>query len=531
MFCSRLATPDDLGTLHDMDRICFPTSNPQAVQAQPGELQAAIERGKIVLADWDGQPAGFLHRTVLPQRIIVEALAVLPWFRRLGIARRLLVDVLTPLRDPQQPFRLVETVTSPQNPAMVRLLTSIGFSAGELHHDYFGPGLDRLLFQWYSRPPDDFVMADPEVLSAVLRAGYRVTGLHTASDGPHLRLLVGPPDGFSAGSPGQEPIGIAGQIGVTDQKADSGPPRDTIHQIARTPTTAARPRLQSTAVPLPHTLAGAIDDPPARSKGSECLRNADADWQYFNPVAYWKRNYQDLLPIDRKILAKVSLYFAGLPPLRHQDREIQALDIGTGSNLYPALTMLPLADSITLADYARPNIDWLVTSLSDTDKPWPWQSFWAQVVKHAQQSDRVHDYARDRDVRQELRKRAHPELWSIFDLPERTWDLGTMFFVAESITEDHAEFATACRRFFGALVPEAPFAAAFMTESSGYRIDDRTFPAVQVNRSEIETVLADVVDVDGLQVYEFLPSEEDTVRDQADENSFASMVLALGRVR
>ena len=31
----------------------------------------------------------------------------------------------------------------------------------------------------------------------------------------------------------------------------------------------------------------------------------------------------------------------------------------------------------------------------------------------------------------------------MFDLPKARWDLGTMFFVAESITEDPAEFRAA----------------------------------------------------------------------------------------
>ena len=51
-----------------------------------------------------------------------------------------------------------------------------------------------------------------------------------------------------------------------------------------------------------------------------------------------------------------------------------------------------------------------------------------------------------------------------------------MFFVAESITEDPAEFHAALARFVGALKPGAPFAAAFMAGSDGYPVAGTRFP-------------------------------------------------------
>jgi hypothetical protein len=42
---------------------------------------------------------------------------------------------------------------------------------------------------------------------------------------------------------------------------------------------------------------------------------------------------------------------------------------------------------------------------------------------------------------------------SIFDLPSRAWDLGSMFFVADGITSDVAEFEAAVRSFLGSLTP------------------------------------------------------------------------------
>ncbi len=84
------------------------------------------------------------------------------------------------------------------------------------------------------------------------------------------------------------------------------------------------------------------------------------------------------------------------------------------------------------------------------------------------------------------------ERFSIFDLPEARWDLGTMFFVAESITQKPKEFLAAVEHFVGALQPDAPFAAAFMAGSAGYEVAGRAFPAVPITRDDVERHLREL---------------------------------------
>jgi hypothetical protein len=67
----------------------------------------------------------------------------------------------------------------------------------------------------------------------------------------------------------------------------------------------------------------------------------------------------------------------------------------------------------------------------------------------------------------------------VFDLEPAAWDIGTMFFVAESMTADPAEFERATAAFLATLRPAAPFAAAFMAGSLGYRVAGVPFPAVR----------------------------------------------------
>jgi hypothetical protein len=73
----------------------------------------------------------------------------------------------------------------------------------------------------------------------------------------------------------------------------------------------------------------------------------------------------------------------------------------------------------------------------------------------------------------------------VFELPASQWDLGTMFFVAESITEAPEEFRAAVAGFIGALRPGAPFAAAFMAGSDGYPVAGTYFPALPITPDDV----------------------------------------------
>src|SRR5262249_24239379 len=84
------------------------------------------------------------------------------------------------------------------------------------------------------------------------------------------------------------------------------------------------------------------------------------------------------------------------------------------------------------------------------------------------------------DPRSVLARRATVHQGSIFDLPAASWDIGTMFFVAESLTTRHDEFESATHRFMRALRPGSPFAAAFMENSTRYDVGARCFPSFPV---------------------------------------------------
>lgn len=166
----------------------------------------------------------------------------------------------------------------------------------------------------------------------------------------------------------------------------------------------------------------------------------------------------------------------------------QGVDVGAGTNLYPALAMLPFCARLRLVEYAATNIDWLNRQITRYDDHW--DQFWDVYAEHAA-------YARITSPRLEFARKVNVSLGSVFRLPSRTWDLGTMFFVACSLSTDKTEFRRAIHRFVDSLRPSAPFATAFMADSKGYDVGDRWFPAVSIQVDDVADCLASVAyDVD-----------------------------------
>jgi hypothetical protein len=213
------------------------------------------------------------------------------------------------------------------------------------------------------------------------------------------------------------------------------------------------------------------------------VRNDAVAWPDFDAHDYWKHNYASVLPEDAEIIACASKFlieaWGGSTPAK------RAVDVGAGTNLYPALLMLPWAEHIVFTEYASPNIGWLNESLKDAPGEWVWQPFWDLVADLP--CYRVID-----DPRRRLAAVHEVRTLSIFDLPARAWDLGSMFFVADGMTTDREEFESGVRAFLNALMPGSPFLMAFMEGSSGYGVHGRWYPSVTLTPHSLDTLLAEL---------------------------------------
>lgn len=212
-------------------------------------------------------------------------------------------------------------------------------------------------------------------------------------------------------------------------------------------------------------------------------RNGEVPWSDFDADGYWKYNYASLLPEDKEIIHYASDFLirarAGKP------RITSAVDVGAGTNLYPALLMLPWIEHIVLTEYAPTNVDWLAENLadgSDGSGEWAWQPFW-NLMAH------LPGYRGVERPRRELARSHEIRLLSVFDLPRHAWDLGSMFFVADGMSSEEAEFEAAVRSFLAALTPGAPFLMAFMEGSVGYDVSGVRFPGVRVTPGSLNELL------------------------------------------
>ena len=211
-------------------------------------------------------------------------------------------------------------------------------------------------------------------------------------------------------------------------------------------------------------------------------RNDEVPWSDFDADGYWKHNYASVLPEDAEIIRYASDFLirarAGKP------RISCAVDVGAGTNLYPALLMLPWIEKIVFTEYAPANIDWLADNLADGPGEWAWQPFWNLVAN-------LPGYRDVEQPRRQLAASSHEiRQLSVFDLPRHAWDLGSMFFVADGMSSEEAEFESAVRAFLGALTPGAPFVMAFMEGSAGYDVSGVRFPSVRVTPGSLNELLA-----------------------------------------
>ncbi|MFF8091967.1 SCO2525 family SAM-dependent methyltransferase [Streptomyces sp. NPDC016675] len=202
-------------------------------------------------------------------------------------------------------------------------------------------------------------------------------------------------------------------------------------------------------------------------------RNADAPWSKFDPEVYVDNNYRTPLEVDRQIVRLMREHF-GRCFSRGVPDSVRGVDVGAGANLYPALSMLPWCEKILLLEFARPNVEYLERQVSSGGFDTAWDAFW-DVLSEAPAYAAVEPRSRFGEI-------VRVERGNLFDLDgHRRWDMGTMFFVADSMSECPDEFKRGVRCFMNALGAGAPFAAAFMKESVGYRVGEHDFPAYRVN--------------------------------------------------
>src|ERR1700722_5704734 len=120
------------------------------------------------------------------------------------------------------------------------------------------------------------------------------------------------------------------------------------------------------------------DDEPGIPNDPAGIKNDAVEWSDFDAGEYWQNKYASVLPEDAEIIQYASKFL--LEACGEPARRRRAVDVGAGTNLYPALLMLPWAEHIVFTEYASSNIAWLADNLADAPGEWSWQAFWDLVA-------------------------------------------------------------------------------------------------------------------------------------------------------
>jgi hypothetical protein len=213
---------------------------------------------------------------------------------------------------------------------------------------------------------------------------------------------------------------------------------------------------------------------------------------------------------DRCALQHVRDFFEAVCDAEQPVR--RGIDVGTGTNLIPALTMVPFCDRITLTDSDPDVVHWLK---AETD--WygdAWDPYWNCL-------SRRRPYADVDKPRDAIRQKVAIKQSNLHRETRRTADLGTMFFVSESMSSGR-QARDAITEFLGRTLRRgAPFALALARDPAAY---------LGLARREVEPLRQ--ADVEALvqplaETCEFIPVRSEAPAHEADYG----LMLALGITR
>jgi hypothetical protein len=197
-------------------------------------------------------------------------------------------------------------------------------------------------------------------------------------------------------------------------------------------------------------------------------------WDQFNPRIYIKENYAQIHEEDLLIIQHLARFCLSLPKISH------ALEIGVGPNLYPVMAKLPFIDSLECVDFSSANVDYLAGQLVKPSDNW---DQFLQLFKSINPKYNL-------NLADTLKEKVTVRLGSIYDLEKAQFGLGSMFFCAESITDNYDEFTRACNRFIESVKTGGYLMASFMENSVSYKVGDTKFPAYPVDTAVITKIFS-----------------------------------------
>lgn len=211
--------------------------------------------------------------------------------------------------------------------------------------------------------------------------------------------------------------------------------------------------------------------------GRAVRRNRDADWDVWPVDDYLAENYRSLHPYDVGVIRHHAARYRRFAP----GSLSRTLELGAGPNLYPLMLAGAAARGVDALEPSAAGVRYLREQLAHGIDD-SWRPFYAlcRSLDPALPSDPAEALRGVRVVR-----------GTADDLVPGTYDLASMHFVAESVTEDFGEFTALCDAFVRAVRPGGTLLAAFMERMPSYRIGTGpVWPACPVDEAALRAVFA-----------------------------------------
>jgi len=201
-------------------------------------------------------------------------------------------------------------------------------------------------------------------------------------------------------------------------------------------------------------------------------RNVDADWHRWPVDTYLAENYRQLHTCDDEVIAHHSAFYSRIP----RSSIARSVEIGAGPNLYPLLLAAGACQRIDALDPSTANIAYLRGQMTRGPDD-SWQPFYDRC--RALNADLPGTIAEALQV-------VTARLGNLDDLEPGSYDLASMNFVAESISEDLAEVTGFCRTFARSVRPGGYLVASFMEQQARYQLGDGSeWPGCPINVRDV----------------------------------------------
>lgn len=207
------------------------------------------------------------------------------------------------------------------------------------------------------------------------------------------------------------------------------------------------------------------------------IDNATTDWDRWPVAHYLAENYRELHPSDDAVLAHHSAFYRGFPP----GELARTLELGAGPNLYPLMLAAAASRHIDAVERSAASVGYLTDQLRN-GVDGSWLPFWVRCRQLNPDLPESLD---------EALSRVRVVAGTALDIPSGRYDAASMNFVAESVTEDPAEFARFCWVFAHSVRPGGHLVAAFMENMPTYRLGDgSTWPGYPVDMPKVRATFA-----------------------------------------